>query len=82
MKKKSSRPTTSEIKTGHRGNPATEGPRDRTVCFMVSEREKIAVDRVAFCIQLTRSGVLARIVSEFIAAANEGRAAKEAERKP
>jgi hypothetical protein len=80
-KKKSSRLAASEIKTGRRENPAIEGPRDRTVCFMVSEQEKMAVDRVAFCVQLTRSGVLARIVSGFIAAANEGSAARDAERK-
>src|SRR5947209_18324216 len=50
------------VRTGRRENPAINGPRDKTVCFMVSEHEKRAVDRLAFCAHLTRSGVLANIV--------------------
>lgn len=68
------------VKTGRRENPAIDGPRDRTVCFMLSEGEKAAVDRVAFCINLTRSGLLAKIVSQFVEAAEgspEGTAAEK-----
>src|SRR5205823_5157867 len=56
------------VKTGRRENPAINGPRDRTVCFMLSEPEKDSVDRLAFCMHLTRSGILANIVAEFVAA--------------
>jgi hypothetical protein len=70
------------VKTGRRENPAIiNGPRDRTVCFMLSEPEKDSVDRLAFCMHLTRSGILANIVAEFVAAAKgskEGQAAEKA----
>jgi hypothetical protein len=48
---------------------------------MLSEPEKDCVDRLAFCMNLTRSGILANIVVEFVAAAEgskEGRAAEKA----
>lgn len=57
-----------EIKTGRRDNPAINGARDKTVCFMLSDVEKESVDRVAFCMQLTRSGVLANVVAQFVTA--------------
>jgi len=69
------------VKTGRRENPAINGPRDRTVCFMLSEPEKDSVDHLALCMHLTRSGILANIVAEFVAAAQgikEGRAAEKA----
>src|SRR5947209_992364 len=69
------------VRTGRRDNPSIDGPRDKTVCFMLSEEEKLAVDRVAFCLHLTRSGLLARIVAPFIAAAENGKEAKEAEKQ-
>src|SRR5438552_2580166 len=68
------------VKTGRRENPAINGPRDRTVCFMLSEPEKDGVDRLAFCMHLTRSGILANIVAEFVAAAEEGKKARAAEK--
>ena len=69
------------VKTGRRENPAINGPRDRTVCFMLSEPEKNSVDRVAFCMDLTRSGILANVVAQFVAATEgtkHGRAAEKA----
>ena len=74
-------PLERDVKTGRRENPAINGPRDRTVCFMLSEPEKDSVDRLAFCMHLTRSGILANIVAQFVAAAEgskEGRAAEKA----
>lgn len=74
-------PSRESIKTGRRENPTIDGPRDKTVCFMLSEDEKRAVDRVAFCVHLTRSGLLAKIVASFIAATENGNAAKAAEKQ-
>jgi hypothetical protein len=69
------------VKTGRRGNPAIDGPRDQTVCFMLSDGEKLAVDRLAFCMNITRSGILANMVADFVVAAGGGREGGEAERK-
>jgi hypothetical protein len=74
-------PPRENIKTGRRENPAIDGPRDKTVCFMLSDEEKQAVDRVAFCVHLTRSGLLAKIVAPFIAATENGGDAKAAEKQ-
>src|SRR5262245_43433377 len=68
------------IRTGRRENPTINGPRDRTVCFMLSEPEKDSVDRLAFCMHLTRSGILANIVAEFVAAAEGTKVGRSAER--
>lgn len=35
---------------------------------MLSESEKLAVDRLGLCINLTRSGVPGKVVTEFVAA--------------
>ena len=70
-----------EIKTGRRENPAIKRPRDQTVCFMLSEGEKYDVDHLAFCVHLTRSGLLARIVTKFLAATEDSKAARIAEKK-
>jgi hypothetical protein len=74
-------PNQSVIKTGRRENPAINGPRDRTVCFMLSEAEKDYVDRLGFCVQLTRSGILANLVTMFVAAADAGSAGRKAQKK-
>ncbi len=69
------------VKTGRRENPSINGPRDQTVCFMLSEAEKASVDRVAFCMHLTRSGILANVVARFVDAteqSKQGRAAEKA----
>jgi len=47
---------------------------------MLSEAEKEAVDRLAFCMNLTRSGVLANVIAQFVAATGDEKAAKAAER--
>lgn len=68
-----------DIKTGRRANPAIDGPRDQTVCFMLSQGEKEAVDWLAACMNITRSGMLARIVAEFVAAAKDPKVEQEAQ---
>jgi hypothetical protein len=47
---------------------------------MLSDGEKLAVDRLAFCMNITRSGILANIVADFVMAAGglkQGRAAEK-----
>jgi hypothetical protein len=48
---------------------------------MLSEQEKQAVDRVAFCMHLTRSGILANVAAMFINAAGSGATAKKSEKQ-
>ena len=74
-------PTAGNVKTGRRVNPAIDGPRDNTVCFMLSDGEKLSVDRLAFCMNITRSGLLANIVAEFVMAAAGSKQGREAEKK-
>jgi hypothetical protein len=74
-------PIQGDIKTGRRENPAIDGPRDRTVSFMLSDPEKESVDRLAFCMHLTRSGILASVVTLFVTAAGEGSRARKAEKQ-
>jgi hypothetical protein len=71
-------PTEQGIKTGRRENPTIDGPRDKTVCFMLSESEKLDLDRLAFCVNLTRSGLLAKIVAPFLGTTKGGQEGKEA----
>ena len=68
-------------RTGRRENPTIDGPRTNTVCFMLSENEKLAVDRLAFCLNITRSGVLAKIVVDFVIASGEGKLGRESEKR-
>lgn len=74
-------PEAEPIRTGRRQNPAVEQPRDKTVCFMLSEGEKGGVDRLAFCMHLTRSGMLAKIITKFVAATENSKAARLAEKE-
>ncbi|HEX5400146.1 MAG TPA: hypothetical protein VFY06_13960 [Verrucomicrobiae bacterium] len=62
-----------EPRTGRRPNPTIDGPRDQTVCFMLSRGEKVAVDRLAYCVNITRSGLLSKIAADFVEAAKGGR---------
>jgi hypothetical protein len=80
-KKQNLSPTERGVKTGRRETPRMEHPRDNTVCLMLSEAEKEAVDRLAFCLHLTRSGVLAKIVTEFVTAAEDSKAGRNAEKQ-
>jgi hypothetical protein len=70
-----------ETKTGRRPNPTIDGPRDNTVCLMLSDGEKVALDRLAFCEQITRSGILAKIVADFVMAAGGSKQGREAEKR-
>ena len=65
-----------EVKTGRR---TVLEPRDQTVCFVLSMGERDAVDRVAFSLNITRSGLLAKMVTSFIGAAQGGETAQIAE---
>ena len=69
------------IRTGRRPNPSIDGPRDNTVCFMLSDGEKLSVDRLAFCLNITRSGLLAKIVAEFVGASAGSKPGQEAEKR-
>jgi hypothetical protein len=70
-----------KVRTGRRPNPAIDGPRRSTVCMMLSEGEKFAVDRLALCMSITRSGLLADIVADFVFAAEGTKQAREAEKR-
>jgi len=70
-----------ETKTGRRPNPTIDGPRDNTVCLMLSDGEKLALDRLAFCEQITRSGILAKIVADFVIAAGGSKQGRESEKR-
>lgn len=74
-------PSGEGVKTGRRPNPSIDGPRDNTVCFMLSDGEKLAVDRLAFCLNVTRSGLLANVVAEFVAASSGSTPGREAEKR-
>lgn len=67
-------------KTGRRVNPEIE-PRNNTVCFMLGEGEKLSVDRLGFCMNITRSGLLARIVVDFVAATENSKNGRMAEKR-
>ncbi|MEO0797300.1 MAG: hypothetical protein AAFX93_19275 [Verrucomicrobiota bacterium] len=54
-----------------------DSPRDKTVCFMLSEEEKKAVDTLGICTRLTRSALLAKITTLFIQSTDESRSIKE-----
>ena len=54
------------IRSGRRLAVDIDAPRDRTVCFMVSEDEKQAIDELAGCLSRTRSAVLTKIVNAFL----------------
>lgn len=70
-----------EPRTGRRPNPTIDGPRDQTVCFMLSKGEKMAVDRLAYCMSITRSGLLASIMAEFIEASKSTDDGQTAEKR-
>lgn len=59
------------VKTGRRLAVDIDSPRDRTVCFMVSEEEKQAIDEIGVAVGRTRSAVLTRIVTSFVSSAFE-----------
>lgn len=69
-------------KTGRRPQGEMETPRDKTICFMVSEDEKVAVDRLGVATNHTRSATLAKIVTLFLASVEgDAPAQDEAEEK-
>lgn len=60
------------VRSGRRLAVDIDAPRDRTVCFMVSEDERKAIDELAACLSRTRSAVLTKIVNAFITDWNDG----------
>jgi hypothetical protein len=64
-------------KTGRRPADERESPRDKTVCFLVSEDEKTAVDSLGVSTKLTRSAILAKIVTLFLESADINRPQKD-----
>ena len=60
------------IRSGRRLAVDIDAPRDRTVCFTVSEDERVAVDVLAASLSRTRSSVLTKIVTAFVADWNDG----------
>jgi hypothetical protein len=48
---------------------------------MLSDGEKLALDRLAFCEQITRSGILAKIAADFVMAAGGSKQGREAEKR-
>jgi hypothetical protein len=53
-------------RSGRRLAVDIDAPRDRTVCFMVSEDERVAIDSLADSVSRTRSSLLVRIVNAFM----------------
>ena len=60
-------------KTGHREGRRPDEPRNSTVCFTLTEREKGTVDALSHCINLRRSAILTEIVTRFMSAAQSPR---------
>jgi len=54
------------VRSGRRFAVDIESPRDKTVCFTVSQEEQEAIDGLAASVQRTRSAVLVRIVNAFV----------------
>lgn len=54
------------IRSGRRLAVDIEAPRDRTVCFTVSDPERDAIDALAVSLSRTRSAVLTWIVTAFV----------------
>ena len=61
--------------TGHRPGRNPDEPRNSTVCFMVTESERAAIDALSHCIYRRRSAILTEIVTRFMAAAQSPRGA-------
>lgn len=64
------------VRSGRRFAVDIEAPRDKTVCFTVSEGERVAIDALAASVNRTRSSVLVRIVNAFIDDAEAGQGAE------
>ena len=64
-------------KTGRRPQGEMDAPRDKTICFMVSEDEKAAVDALGLATNRTRSATLAKMVTLFLGSVEGEEAARE-----
>lgn len=53
-------------RSGRRLAVDIDAPRDRTVCFLVSEDEREAIDALAASVGRTRSSLLVRIANAFV----------------
>ena len=64
-------------KTGRRPQGEINTPRDKTICFMVSEDEKAAVDALGLATNRTRSATLAKMVTLFLGSVEGEEAARD-----
>lgn len=64
-------------KTGRRPQGEMDAPRDKTICFMVSENEKAAVDALGLATNRTRSATLAKMVTLFLGSVEGKEASRE-----
>ncbi len=71
MRRDSVAPIPKSVRTGRRFAAEIDSPRDRTVCFMVSEEEKQTIDEIGMAVGLTRSATLAKVVVSFITAVTD-----------
>lgn len=59
-------------RTGRRSLLHKAEPRDKTVCFTLSERERLDLDKLCLSMNITRSGLLSNVVVSFVTAAMSG----------
>ncbi|QYY36465.1 hypothetical protein [Ruficoccus sp. ZRK36] len=64
-------------KTGRRKAVDIQSPRDKPVCFTLSQEEKAAVDTLGVCTRLTRSALLAKITLLYLESVVENRSTQE-----
>lgn len=66
-------PDPDRVRSGRRMAVDIDAPRDRTVCFTVSDGERDSVDQIAAMLRRTRSSILTRIVLGFVEDTLEGK---------
>lgn len=66
MTNRNNPPSNDRVRSGRRFAVDIDAPRDRTVCFTVSENERQAIDGLAASQSRTRSSILTKIVTAFV----------------
>jgi hypothetical protein len=56
---------------GGAGGALKAEPRNKTVCFTLSEREKLNLDKLCMSMNITRSGLLSQVLVSFVEAATD-----------
>jgi hypothetical protein len=67
------------VRTGRRRAVDIDSPRDQTVCFMLSAEEKAEVDALSMASNLTRSAILAKLTTLFLAGTAGGKKGHQSE---